>query len=55
MPSEDYVPITKDCEHQVWPDRNETTIPFNFCPWCGKDLRKEKSNDSIQTNDEGAI
>jgi len=44
---------SKYCDHQHYdsgervgpagPDVSAT--PFNFCPWCGKDLRKEKSNE----------
>ena len=47
--NQDFIPISKDCEHQ-WGDHEyegsrDDPTPFNFCPWCGKDLRKEKEND----------
>ena len=45
-------PPKVDCDHQ-YKDSYEARFTgsgseFNFCPWCGADLRKEKSNDSIQ-------
>jgi hypothetical protein len=43
----DYDPINwEQCEHE----RGETfdsDCSYNFCPWCGKDLRKEKTNDTL--------
>lgn len=43
---EDTLPIDwKLCIHQL--DDGWGSL-YNFCPWCGKDLRKEQSNDQIQ-------
>ena len=49
MPNEDTSLIEwETCKHQTCDDWD---MPFNFCPWCGKDLREEQSNDQIQRID----
>ena len=42
----DTLPVDwETCEHQTEDFGHWESGPFNFCPWCGKDLRKEKSNE----------
>lgn len=40
---------SKDCEHQEYDSRYQGVespiVKFNYCPWCGKDLREEKKDD----------
>ena len=46
---DDYVlPNWEICIHQV---DDGWGSPYNFCPWCGKDLRKEQDDDQIQRID----